>query len=147
LKYKHIYMLVKDIWIEYFSDENINVLCSADDMEKRCSPVSRSLLEFLFTDIIENIRKYSSGYQTITFTYEQNAKIILQNEVHEVSKKKNELIELVDNFNNLDRVEINRRNSFGLVHILELSELLNISCKLSFDDQKYFTTTLTFGAD
>lgn len=147
MKYKHIYMLVKDIWIEYFSDENINVLCSTDDMEKRCSPVSRNLLEFLFTDVIENIRKYSSGHQSITFTYDQNAKIILRNEVHEVSKKKNELIELVDNFNNLDRLEINRRNSFGLVHILELSELLNIKCKLSFDDQKYFTTTLIFGAD
>lgn len=144
IKYKHIYMLVKNIWIENFSEETINILCSPDDMEKFCPSVNRNLLEFLLTDIIENIRKYSSGQQSLIFDYDDYVKITLQNEVRDASKKKNELSELVDQFNNLDRVEINRRNSFGLVHIIELSELLHIDCKLSFSEQKYFTTTLTF---
>ncbi|MBU0632611.1 hypothetical protein KKA17_08195, partial [bacterium] len=143
MKYKHFYMLIKEIWTENFSESSIIIRCSPDDMESSFFNTNRNLLEFLFTDIIENIRKYSNGNQTIIFEYDNTqAKIVLQNDVKDGLKKKQELKEIVDNFNNSDRLEINRRSSFGLVHIMELSEMLGIECELSFIDNKYFTTTL-----
>ncbi|WP_151174278.1 hypothetical protein [Sulfuricurvum kujiense] len=147
IKLKHIYMLIMPLWLENFSETDVIVNCSKEDMDKTSFKLNRNLLEFFFTDIIENIRKYSSGKQSITYEYGSEARIIFKNTVHEATKKKTELKELINNFNRADRLEINRRNSFGLVHILELSDILHIHCKLSLEDEKYFTTTLTLGRD
>lgn len=142
IKYKQVFMLVKNIWLKNFYENEIESKNFENNFEKFVYTDSNSL-EFIFTDITENMRKYSLNYRKIIFDFENGIEIKLFNDIKNI---KREILELAKNFNNNDRIEINKRNSFGLSHIKELTNTLNIETNITIDEnKKLFIMTLTFG--
>ncbi|CAA6821093.1 MAG: Unknown protein [uncultured Sulfurovum sp.] len=142
IKYKYIYMSIKSLWLEEFDEKDIFLY--NDDKSNELLESDSQVLEFIFTDIIENIRKYSHGKHTIKFSYENNLSIEIVNNIKDIKRQKKTISEIIKNFNNEDRSELSKENNFGLSHIQELAHLLKIKIILKLDKENNFIMILTF---
>ena len=100
----------------------------------------------LIVDILENMNKYSTGNnQLLLEITDSNISILFINDVQGTRKDMETLKQDIKNFNNNKRSEINKRSSFGLMHIIDFCDTLNIQPKLTLaehDQRKIFTVTL-----
>ena len=146
-KYKLIYMIIKDVWKHYFSDNDIETKNFTEHYENTLLTDLNSL-EYICSDLFENIRKYSLSHHRIEFDFEDSIQINIVNDIKNFEGNKTEILEIVKNFNNNEKIEINKRKGYGLSHVKELSLLLNIDITLSVDQDKgLFHTKLHFIGD
>ncbi|WP_133116780.1 hypothetical protein [Malaciobacter marinus] len=145
LKYKYIFMLIKRLWIQEFNESNIIFINTCDENFNRKVESNDEIIEFIFIDLLTNMKKYSNGYQSIEFDFNKPLTITIKNNIKNYNDQKIILLKTIENFNNNERLEINRRNNFGLSHIKDLSLQLNIDVGLSLnEDKKYYITKLVF---
>ncbi len=147
IKLRYIFMLIKRLWIQDFDEKDIIVYNTEGNLDKKLE-ANEDALEFIFIDIFTNLNKYSNEKPKIYFDFEGELTIIIKNKVGDFSEKESDLLTVIENYNNNDRMEINKRNNFGLLHIKELSQQLSVDTYLKLDKRnKMFITSLIFKGD
>jgi len=145
MKYKAIFMHVKRIWLIDFSENDIKIKNATDTNVDIKIVTNNEVLELIFTDLLTNMTKYSAGSNVLTFDFSKDLRITLANKIKDFSIVYKTLDKTVNDFNNNNKLEINKRNSFGLPHVRELCEQLNIDTILKIDVKKeLFITELSF---
>ncbi len=148
VKARYIFMLIKRLWIQENDEKDITVENVTDENLNKKIITNEDALEYIFTDIFTNISKYSNGYKNINFNFEDGIVIQIKNNIVDYRNKESDLLKIVNNYNNDDRLEINKRNNFGLLHIKELSQQLSMDVSLKLDNQnKLFITEIEFKGD
>ncbi|MCD4758009.1 MAG: hypothetical protein K8R39_07030 [Arcobacteraceae bacterium] len=136
-KIKVLYMKIKQIWTEKFSEESI-IFKFEDNFLNRKITSDMYLLEILFIDILENMSKYTSGNEHILFDYkDNNIIIILSNLVKLSPKDKKKLVTNIQLFNNDDRTQLLLKKGHGFANIKEIVTNLNIVCNISYVDSLF----------
>lgn len=140
VKFSVIFMVIQRLWTTKFSTtgEEIETQNFDSNSDKKCK-VDIQALEFIFVDVFENVRKYSEHEKHLKFDFGTDLVIVVSNKIKEYKKNKIELDKTVTNFNNNDRIEINKRNNFGLSHIKDHTQDLDIDTSIQLDhDNKLF---------
>lgn len=138
--------LVKDIWLYYHNEKTISFEKDIINVDIVLLKINIETLNVIFTNIIENIRKYSVGFDHISFHIKENysLSIIMKNKIKDFNKKKEELVKLEKDYKNDERDEINKRSNHGLIEIKELTKILKINSNLSIDiENEMFCIELT----
>ncbi|MBA3025258.1 MAG: hypothetical protein FP820_02485 [Sulfurimonas sp.] len=145
-KYKQIFMLMQKIWINRLNETNTNFIVKNfdDNIDKVCY-TDMNTLEFMFTDVYENVRKYSMNFKKVEFDFKNQLTIIVTNDIKDFKDKVQSLRTIVKNFNNDNKLEISRSSSFGLTHLKERASILNIKTTIDInEDEKYFIIKMKF---
>ncbi len=143
-KHKQIFMVIKNVWMQYFFENEI-IIKNFNENNSETFALDLSTLEYICTDLFENVRKYSQNYHKIEFDFQHEIHITIINDIKSFEKNRADILEIVKNFNNDERIEINKRKGHGLSHAKESAHLLNMDIKLSIDEEKaLFYTNLTF---
>ena len=148
IKHKTIFMIIKKLWIQEFNENTIQFKNISDEGLNQRINTNEEIIEFIIIDLLTNIKKYSNDYQRIIFDFKDPFTIIIENNISNFQMHKSTLLKTVNHFNNNQRLEINRRNNFGLAHIKDLSMQLNIDVLLKIDEEnELFITQLEFKGD
>lgn len=142
IKFKQIFMLAKKIWLINFKEDSISFTNNEDDFDKQCE-TDYDTLEYVFTDLFENVRKYSNSNQSLALDFSSHLKIRIENDIKS-SAKIQVLEQVVSDYNNNDKAEINKRKNHGLAHIKELTSILRIDSTIAITDSRKFITNLEF---
>ncbi|GAA3557661.1 hypothetical protein [Snuella lapsa] len=108
---------------------------------------NHELFDFVFTDIIENISKYSTGIKMVEFIEDSpgTLTVLFKNEIKDYNRKIQELQELVTQYNQPDNDEIYSRKTHGLSFIRGLMKRKKIKNVISIErETKMFIFKITF---
>lgn len=132
IKLKHLIMIINEQWRNVFGavcnidDNNIN------DIESLLLVSDREIFTMLIVDILENMNKYSAGGNQLLLKIDDN--LISFHFINNIQASRKDIESLkndIKNFNNNNKNEINKRSSFGLMHIRDFCETLSILVKLN----------------
>lgn len=135
---------LRNIWIYHFENiddivvniEELNVLVNYNQM----------LFDFVFTDIIENINKYSNKqFKKVIFSLNNNDVVIeFSNSILDYEKNKSALKEIESLYNQENNDEIYNRKTHGLSFIRRLLRRKKIQNKISINvKDKIFSFEIT----
>ena len=133
---KYVIGLVRQIWMYHFENvDDINI--EIDNLESLELNFNTELFEFIFTDIIENISKYSLEDKSVSFNQESEGEITISfiNVIRDYNRKKDNLKEIVELYNMADNDEIYSRKTHGLSFIRRLMKRKKIINKISIDKE------------
>jgi hypothetical protein len=118
---------------ENVDDININI----DNLSNIDLNFNTELFEFIFTDIVENISKYSFQEKSVNFHQESEDEfsISFTNDIKDYNRKKDNLKEIVELYNMADNDEIYSRKTHGLSFIRRLMKRKKIDNKIHIDKE------------
>ncbi len=135
---------VKDIiddlrknWVYHFQNTD-NVVIEIENFENKKIKYNQMLFEFVFSDITENISKYSEeGKNKVGITIVNNILIIdFTNKIKDYDKKISELLEIEQLYNLKDNDQIYARKTHGLNFIRLLLRRKNINNKVIINKEE-----------
>lgn len=133
---KYVIGLVRQIWMYHFENvDDINI--DIDNLVSLELNFNTELFEFIFTDIIENISKYSLEDKCVNFNQDSEGEITVSfiNVIKDYNRKKDNLKEIVELYNMADNDEIYSRKTHGLSFIRRLMKRKKINNKISIDKE------------
>lgn len=122
---KKLYNEIKRVWESYFDNFKpiINLDIINNNYEVKFNDVG---LELVFVNWFNNIKRYGSDIRNVTlFENDQYLIIDFQNSVSDLLGA----IEVVKVFSSIDRIEILKRQTHGLIEIIDFLEQMNIHYK------------------
>jgi hypothetical protein len=135
---------LRNIWIYHF--ENIDDIVVEIENLNLTVNYNQMLFEFVFTDIIENINKYSlnQNKKVIFSLHEDYITIRFFNSILDFEKNKTSLKELETLFNQENNDEIYNRRTHGLSFVRRLLRRKKITNKIYIDKlEKIFNFEIT----
>lgn len=143
IKLKVLYMILKPIWIEEFTDGQIFFeLGENNSLEEIVIHSNIDLFEILFIDIVQNMKKYSKKDTSIVYFIYQNGmiSIVFKNEVNFSPKERKTLIKEIQLFNNGDKLQLLLKKGHGFSNIKEIITNLGIMCQINLNENIFETT-------
>jgi hypothetical protein len=140
IKLKVLYMILKPIWMEEFSDKYISFNLNERNLDEVVIYSNIDLFEILFIDIVQNMKKYSKKNSRVNFVYENGIiLIIFENEVILSPKDRKALIKDIQLFNDDDKLQLLLKKGHGFSNIKEIITNLGISCTISLKENIFET--------
>lgn len=142
IKLKVLYMILKPIWIEEFSDSQIFfALGENNSLEDIVIHSNIDSFEILFIDIVQNMKKYSKKNSTrVHFIYENGMiSIVFENGVNLSPKERKSLVKDIQLFNDGDKLQLLLKKGHGFSNIKEIITNLGIECKINLKESIFET--------
>lgn len=129
---KYIVDDLRNNWLYHF--ENIdNIIVEIDDLNLQVS-YNQMLFDFVFTDIIENIHKYSGIKKKVIFSHNiDSIEIRFYNSIPDYEKNKTILKEIENLYNQENNDEIYNRKTHGLSFVRRLLRRKKINNRIYVD--------------
>ncbi|WP_430408478.1 hypothetical protein [Kordia sp.] len=142
---KRIIDVLRQNWLHHFnSTEAITV--DIEDISNLKISFNSMLYDFVFTDIIENLNKYSDEFKSVVVTQENNHSITIYfvNSIKDFTKNYEDLKKISELYNHENNDEIYKRNTHGLSFVRLLLRRKMITNNISIDkSKKMFTFKIT----
>lgn len=131
IKLKVLYMTLKPIWTEEFSITEILFNLNDRKLDDIFINSNLYLIEILFIDIIQNIKKYSKSEKSVSFEYKDGIiSIVFKNDIKS-SKERKQLLTNIKLFNDDNKTQLLLKKGHGFSNIKEIITNLNISCEMN----------------
>lgn len=135
IKLKVLYMTLKPIWIEEFSIKEIIFDLNGKKLEEIVVYSNLSLIEILFIDIIQNIKKHAKSERSVSFEYKDGIiSIIFRNNIKS-PKEKRSLLKDIKLFNDDDKTQLLLKKGHGFSNIKEIITNLSIFCEMNIKNE------------
>lgn len=134
---KYVIGLLRQIWMYHFENvDDINI--DIENLSTIELNFNTELFEFIFTDIVENISKYSLQKKSVSFHQENENEFSISfiNDIKDYNRKKDNLKEIVELYNMKDNDEIYSRKTHGLSFIRRLMKRKKIDNLIFIDKEK-----------
>lgn len=138
---KRIIDVLRQNWLYHYNSTK-DIFVDIDDVSDLKINFNSMLYEFVFTDIISNLSKYSDEYKSIVIRQENENSITLYfvNSIKNFDKTHEELKRICELYNHESNDEIYKRNTHGLSFIRLLLRRKMIENNISIDiPKKIFT--------
>ncbi|MFD2727470.1 hypothetical protein [Hyunsoonleella rubra] len=142
---KRIIDVFRQNWLHHFNSTE-SIFVDIKDVSNTKISFNSMLYDFVFTDIIENISKYSNDFVSIVFTQENETEISMYfvNSIKDFEKNYRELKKICELYNREDNDEIYKRNTHGLSFVRLLLRRKLIENEISIDkSRELFTFKIT----
>ncbi|MCF1420839.1 hypothetical protein [Mangrovimonas futianensis] len=132
-----VYLIRKEWYHHHENQAPIEI--KADLKKEQTFLVNVELMEYVFTDIIENSFKYGDGDENIIISIDESTgetlEVIIKNKIKDFQKNKKRLEEIADLYNQIDNDEIYNRKTHGLSFIRRILKVKSIPNEIIIDDK------------
>ena len=133
IKLKVLYMTLKPIRTEEFSTSEILFDLNSKKLEDIIINSNLILIEMLFIDIIQNIKKHAKSERSVCFEYKDGIiSIIFRNNIKSL-KEKSALLKDIKVFNDDKKTQLLLKKGHGFSNIKEIITNLSIFCEMSIN--------------
>lgn len=130
----YTFNLVRDTWLDYFSEFNVIINIDFNIREKHEIKINSDGFFILIADWISNIKKYSNQEQQVVFDENNDSFIItFVNNFH--FEDKSEIDILMKDFNSTERDKILQRTSHGVLIMKSILEEMNVKGLIEVEEE------------
>lgn len=140
---KYVVDDLRNNWLYHFENMD-NIIVEIDDLNMQVN-YNQMLFDFVFTDIIENIHKYSGKKKKVIFSHNiDSIEIRFYNSITDYEKNKTTLKEIENLYNQENNDEIYNRKTHGLSFVRRLLRRKKINNRIYVDkNEKEFNFYIT----
>ena len=136
-KARYLFVLAHELWVNEFGEVNIKVKELAENNNDLVR-VDVDAITMVFYDLISNISKYHLDYKELIFSHDdRQIYLSFKNNVNNNKDILNELRSVIDDFMEEKKLEISKRNSYGLMNVKSFLNQMSIKYKLTLQENVF----------